>query len=155
MCFRLLNFNLDNLGLGVNIFFMTKKKSAFWSHLKNIREKEDYGVEVEYFDVKFRIRLFSAGSSDYESVTRLLSEAEKEGNSLQVMTEVCSGQLVLGWEGLVNEETGEDIPYSREECHVILEENPSLVIDLINIFAREQAKFTEHLAESKKNYLKS
>lgn len=61
-----------------------------------------------------------------------------------LLREVFVETVILGWEGVKDQQTGEDIPFSKENCLALFEQVPNLFVDL-----REQATlFANFRAES-------
>jgi len=52
----------------------------------------------------------------------------------KVLAEVFAETVILGWEGITNKKTGEDVPFTKENCIRLLKAIPNLFADL-----REQA----------------
>lgn len=109
-----------------------------FSVFKTNAKLEKEGIIIDYEAFKFRIARAGGANSDYKRILRAKFrpfrhqfETETISNEIakKLLIEVFAESVVLGWEGVCDED-GNEIEFNKENCVKLLTELPDLFNDL-------------------------
>lgn len=123
-----------------------------FGQLKNAGNKNDEGVWKVYED-DFEVCLRPAGNRDYDRAIGKMMKKDRRAvrrggkvsdQKLERMTKTAAAEHILvGWKNLEDDETGQNVPYSKEKALELFESNYQFYKEILDMAADLQTEENE------------